>query len=65
MSVIEKPMQDVTAPAPAETEISVTLSKGELRALDLWIERHTEPRPSRPQALRRLLICGLTGHPGQ
>jgi hypothetical protein len=33
----------------------VTLLPPSLAALDAWIERQSKPRPSRPEAIRRLL----------
>ena len=32
-----------------------------LSALDRWIARHPEPKPSRPEAVRRVLVEHLTG----
>ena len=46
-------------------DISVRLNGLELFCLDEWIERHEEPRPSRSEAIRRLMRAGLTEHPGQ
>jgi hypothetical protein len=48
-----------------QTLVSVTLSDVELNALDHWIARRREPRPTREEAIRRLVQCGLSGHPGQ
>lgn len=41
------------------------LSATELKMLDAWIERHADPRPTRAEALHRLLACALIEHPGQ
>lgn len=51
--------------APTSIEICVKLKHDELAALDSWIAAHPKPRPSRPQAIHRLMICGLLDHPGQ
>ena len=45
--------------------IKVALSGDQLSALDNWIAARPEPRPSRPEAIRRLLTCALVDHPGQ
>ena len=42
-----------------------TLSATELKMLDAWIERHADPKPTRVEALHRLLACALLEHPGQ
>ena len=42
-----------------------TLSATELTMLDSWIERHADPKPTRVEALHRLLACALLEHPGQ
>ena len=44
---------------------SFTLSAFELTMLDTWIERHPDPKPSRVEALHRLLAGALSEHPGQ
>jgi|GEM_PF-4247861 len=43
----------------------VALTADELKMVDAWIERHPDPKPSRPEAVHRLLICALSEHPGQ
>ncbi|HWW63369.1 MAG TPA: hypothetical protein VNZ43_01280 [Sphingomonadaceae bacterium] len=44
--------------------MSVRLDPELLAALDAWIARHTEPRPSRPEAIRRVLAGSLgSNHP--
>jgi hypothetical protein len=40
--------------------VGVRLPPPELAALDEWIAKHAEPRPSRPEALRRLAKYALT-----
>jgi hypothetical protein len=42
-----------------------SLSSTELKSLDAWIERHPDPKPTRVEALHRLLACALIEHPGQ
>jgi len=37
------------------TPVTVRLSPGALDALDGWIATQPEPRPSRPEAIRRIL----------
>jgi hypothetical protein len=41
------------------TLIGVRLLSGNLSALDAWIAAQPEPRPSRPEAIRRLLAEAL------
>jgi hypothetical protein len=35
------------------------MQEAHLAALDAWIERQPEPKPSRPEAIRRLVEKGL------
>jgi hypothetical protein len=53
------------ASGPTGAEVTITLNALETYCLDEWIERHEEPRPSRSEAIRRLMRIGLNGHPGQ
>lgn len=46
------------ADAPG-TMVGVRLQPDQLAALDRWIERQEEPRPSRPEAIRQLIDQGL------
>jgi hypothetical protein len=50
------------APTPAgkATSIDVRLEPNELTGLDAWIAAQTEPRPTRPEAIRRILAGVLT-----
>jgi hypothetical protein len=41
--------------------LMVRMQEADLAALDAWIERHPEPKPSRPEAIRRLVEKGLGG----
>jgi Arc/MetJ-type ribon-helix-helix transcriptional regulator len=41
------------------TPISVRLPPSDLASLDAWISARPEPRPSRPEAIRRLLAEAL------
>lgn len=43
----------------------VASSEDQLSAPDNWVAARPEPRPSRPEAIRRLLTCALVDHPGQ
>lgn len=51
-------------PGPAPTGkgvlVGVRLQSGLLEPLDKWIEKQEQPRPSRPEAIRRLVELGLT-----
>jgi len=38
----------------------VRMSEAELARIDAWIETQPEPKPSRPEAVRRLAQIGLT-----
>ena len=42
------------------TMVGVRLQPDQLAALDKWIEGQEEPRPSRPEAIRKILAAGLT-----
>jgi len=50
-------------PGPAAmgkaTSINVRLEPNELTGLDAWIAAHSEPRPTRPEAIRRILAEAL------
>jgi len=37
------------------TSINVRLQPDQLAALDAWIERQGEPRPTRPEAIRLMM----------
>jgi len=41
------------------TPVTVRLPPGNLADLDIWIAAQPEPRPSRPEAIRRLLSQAL------
>ncbi|SDR49585.1 hypothetical protein SAMN05519103_03953 [Rhizobiales bacterium GAS113] len=44
----------------AASPMGFQLDTNELAALDLWISRQPDPRPSRPEALRRIISEALT-----
>ena len=46
-------------------EVQLHLSPDELAMIDDWIERHRGTKPSRIDAIHRLLACALIEHPGQ
>ena len=46
-------------PTGVGTLIGVRLLPGVLKPLDAWIERHPEPKPSRPEAIRQLIRKAL------
>jgi hypothetical protein len=58
----EKP-QKKRGPSPTGvgTLIGLRLLPPNLSALDTWIAAQPEPRPSRPEAIRRLLAEALEG----
>ncbi|NUJ81163.1 hypothetical protein HUN39_14185 [Methylocystis sp. FS] len=43
--------------------VNVRLERAALEAIDGWIAAQPEPRPSRPEAIRRLLEKALTERP--
>jgi hypothetical protein len=47
-------------PTGTNTPINVRLSPEELATLDAWIEREAKGIPTRPQAIRHLLVKALT-----
>jgi hypothetical protein len=47
-------------PPVGSTSINVRLPPGELAALDAWIAKHDDPKPSRPEALRRFAQSALS-----
>jgi hypothetical protein len=45
---------------PVESEaLTVRVHRKQLAAIDSWIAKQPEPRPSRPEAIRRLLEKAL------
>ena len=53
------------APSGVGTLVGVRLLPPNLSALDAWIAAHPEPRPSRPEAIRRILSQALGRLSGQ
>jgi hypothetical protein len=49
------PQQRKPAPAGEATSVDVRLEPNELTGLDAWIAAQAEPRPNRPDAIRRIL----------
>ncbi|HVL71467.1 MAG TPA: hypothetical protein VM434_06225 [Beijerinckiaceae bacterium] len=51
------------------TSVTVRLGPDELARLDAWIAQQPEPKPSRPEAIRRLIDLGskarTRGRPGE
>ena len=43
------------------TPVLVRLQPDQLAALDRWIDAQSKPKPSRPEALRRLLGEAISG----
>jgi hypothetical protein len=41
--------------------VMVRIQPAQLAALDAWIARRPDPKPSRPEAIRRLLDAQLNG----
>jgi hypothetical protein len=58
-------LEGATASHAAGCEVTVTLNALETYCLDEWVEKHAEPRPSRAEAILRLMRIGLCGHPAQ
>jgi hypothetical protein len=46
-------------PAGPSTQIGLRLKAAQLASLDEWIQRQAEPKPTRPEAIRRLLECSF------
>lgn len=46
-------------PRTDSTPVMVRLQPDQLAALDAWIARQDEPRPTRPEAIRTLLARAL------
>jgi hypothetical protein len=47
-------------PTGIGTMIGVRLQPDQLAALDHWIDQQPDPKPTRPEAVRRILV-GVTG----
>jgi hypothetical protein len=41
--------------------VQVRLQPDQMAALDAWIVRHPDPKPTRPEAIRRMIVAHLTG----
>jgi Arc/MetJ-type ribon-helix-helix transcriptional regulator len=48
-----------STPGLLKTKIDLRLSEDLSRRIDAWIAAQPEPRPSRPEAIRRLLVEAL------
>ena len=49
-----------------KTTLSVTFAPTQIAAIDAWIERHADPKPTREEAVCQLIIGRLgaeEGHP--
>jgi Arc/MetJ-type ribon-helix-helix transcriptional regulator len=46
---------------PPAKQVDVRMPPKQLKALDAWIRTHPVPRPSRPEAIRRLVEQALAG----
>lgn len=46
-------------PAVGATPVTVRVPPAELAALDAWIEVQDDPKPSRPEAMRRLVAKAI------
>jgi hypothetical protein len=46
-------------PAVDSEAVNVRMTRSALDALDAWIGAHPEPRPNRPEAIRRLVAEAL------
>jgi len=53
--------RDPTSGLPAKTPVATMLDPDELEALNAWIARQPEPKPSRPEAIR-LLVAEALAH---
>jgi hypothetical protein len=49
------------APSGKGTLVGMRLQPDQLAALDKWVARHPDPKPSRPEAIRRMVTEHLTG----
>ena len=46
----------------APVTVSVTFTDEQIEAIDQWIARHDEPKPSREEAVRQLVSGRLGAH---
>ena len=56
---IDKPKRG--RPVTNAVPVMVRLHPEQIAALDRWIARHPEPKPSRPEAIRQMIAEHLTG----
>jgi hypothetical protein len=49
-------------PTGQGTPVQVRLHHDQLAALDAWIARQPEPKPTRPEAVRQILAGALGSH---
>ena len=52
-------IKKIGRPKVGATPLSVRMPPEELAALDTWIATQPDPKPSRPEAMRRLAKLGL------
>ena len=46
--------------AGTDLTIAVRVDRDQVAALDAWIARHPDPKPTRPEAIRSVLVAHLT-----
>jgi hypothetical protein len=46
----------------ADTTLTVVFTTEQIKAIDGWIERHDDPKPSREEAVRQLVAGRLGAH---
>ena len=46
--------------AGTDSTIAARLDRDQVAALDAWIARHPDPKPTRPEAIRSVLVAHLT-----
>jgi hypothetical protein len=59
MSTINSATKTRGRPAVDSEAINVRIQRPMLDAIDAWIEQQPDPKPNRPEAIRRILKSGL------
>jgi hypothetical protein len=61
-SIVSNIRKKIGRPRVDATPILVRIPPDELAAIDGWVKAKSVPKPSRPEAIRRLVEIGLKAH---
>jgi hypothetical protein len=65
MSRLSGAKKKIGRPSVDSEAVNVRMERPQLSALDAWIAAQPDPKPTRPEAIRRLLQLGLEASKSQ